>query len=152
MPHGAIPDYQYTEALPIQKWELHDDKITIMGHLCQKATCRFRGRNFVAWFAPDIPIPNGPWKFGGLPGLILKVYDNDMYYVFECIKIESHAKKFPLFMFDEKRYQKTERIKLRQLEKDIYADYFKVGGVTVTTMDGSPIKFTSIPYHPIELE
>ena len=152
MPHGAIPDYQYSEELPIQKWNLHDETITIAGHLCRKATCRFRGRNFVAWYATDISVSNGPWKFGGLSGLILKLYDNDRYYVFECIKIEFHAKKFPLFLFDEKRYQQTERTKLRQLEKDIYKDYFKVGGVTVTTKDGSPVKFTPLPYHPLELE
>ena len=150
MPHGAIPPFQYTEEIPVQKWVLHNETQKICGYLCQKATCRFRGRNFVAWFTPDIPVSNGPWKFGGLPGLILKVYDNDKHYDFECIKIESHAKKFPIMLFDENRYQKTERTTLRQLEKSIYEDFFKVGGWTKE--DGSPLKFVPLPYHPLELE
>ena len=152
MPHSTIPSYQYTERVPLQEWALQEDTLTICGYLCQKATCRFRGRDFVAWFAADIPVSNGPWKFGGLPGLILKVYDIDKHYVFECIKIENHNTKFPIIMLDEKRYQKTERTKLRKLEKDIHEDFFKVGGLTVTTKDGSPAKFIPIPYHPIELE
>lgn len=53
-----------------------------------KATCTFRGREYTAWFCVDIPISNGPWKFGGLPGLILKVYDKDHLFVFESIEIE----------------------------------------------------------------
>ena len=153
MPH-SIPSFQYMEEIPVQKWELHEDTLTVYGYLCQKATCRFRGNDFIAWFAPELPISNGPWKFGGLPGLIMKVYDIDNHYVFECIKIESHEKKYPIMMFDEKRYQKTERTKLRKLEKDVHEDFFKVGGWTVTTKGDSPVpvKFTPVPYHPLEFE
>ena len=67
MPRGGIPHYQYTEELPLQEWKILDETMTIAGHLCRKATCRFRGRDFTAWFTPDIPVSNGPWKFGGLP-------------------------------------------------------------------------------------
>ena len=150
MPHSAIPSYQCSEEIPVQTWELQDDTLTVCGYLCQKATCRFRGNDFIAWFAPELPISNGPWKFGGLPGLILKVQDKDRHYIFESIKIENHTKKFLILMFDDKRYQKTERTKLRQLEKEIHADYFRIGGWT--RMDGTPLKFEPIPYHPLELE
>ena len=146
-----IPLYQYSEDIPVQDWKLHDDTITVCGYLCQKATCRFRGNNFVAWFAPEIPVSNGPWKFGGLPGLILKVYDNDKHNVFECIKIESHTKKYPIIMYDEKQYQKTERTKLRKLEKEILENYYKMIGL-VNTDDGTTVEFTPHPYHPLELE
>jgi GLPGLI family protein len=54
MPH-LMPNHQYTEKMPIQRWQLFNETTTIAGHLCRKATCRFRGRNFVAWYAPDIP-------------------------------------------------------------------------------------------------
>ena len=149
MPVG-IPHSQYTEEIPVQDWQLQDDTLTVCGYLCQKATCRFRGNDFTAWFAPELPISNGPWKFGGLPGLILKIQDSGEHYIFECIKIESHAKKNPIIMFDEKRYQKIERIKLRQLEKEIHANYYKF--TALTTDDGIPFKFIPIPYHPLELE
>jgi GLPGLI family protein len=144
------PLYQSTEGIPIQDWELHDDTLTVCGYLCQKATCRFRGNDFMAWFAPELPVSNGPWKFGGLPGLILKVYDHDKYYDFECIKIENHSKKFPIVMYNEKYYQKIERVKLRQLEKDVHADFHKMAGWT--KMDGTPLPFEPNPYHPLEFE
>ena len=64
---------KYTEAVPKQEWKLTNETQTIIGYKCQKATCRFRGRDFIAWFAPAVPVKRGPWKFGGLPGLILKV-------------------------------------------------------------------------------
>jgi len=70
-------NFLYTEPIPVQNWIVSDDTLTVAGYLCQKATCRFRGRDYIAWFSNDIPISNGPWKFGGLPGLILKVYDKD---------------------------------------------------------------------------
>lgn len=44
----------------------------------QRASAKFRGRNYIAWFAPEIPIPIGPWKFNGLPGLILEVQDEEL--------------------------------------------------------------------------
>ena len=150
MPHGAIPPYQYTEKIPIQEWKVHEDTLTVCGFLCQKATCRFRGNDFTAWYAPNVPISNGPWKFGGLSGLILKVYDKNKHYDFECIKIEYHTEKFPIFLFDEKRYIRTERLALRQLEKDIHENFKAIGGWINT--DGTIPKFEPNPYHPLELE
>ena len=79
---------RYSEPYPLMKWTLGKEIMEICGHKCQKATCHFRGRDFIAWFAPDIPIRKGPWKFGGLPGLIMKVYDKDNLYTFECVRIE----------------------------------------------------------------
>ncbi|MDR1554258.1 MAG: GLPGLI family protein, partial [Prevotellaceae bacterium] len=94
MPRG-LRNCQHSETIPTQDWTITEDTLTIVDYLCQKATCTFRGRNFTAWFAMDIPIQNGPWKFGGLPGLILKVYDDDKLYEFECVKIENFKKKYP---------------------------------------------------------
>ena len=89
MPLWAEKDNgRYTEEWPLMQWTLSDETQTILGHSCQKATCRFRGRDFVAWFASDVPIKGGPWKFGGLPGCILKVYDNRKLYVWEAVAIE----------------------------------------------------------------
>ena len=70
----ALKSYNsyYTEPIPSQNWQVGSETKTIADYQCQKATCSFRGRNYTAWFALDIPISQGPWKFGGLPGLILK--------------------------------------------------------------------------------
>lgn len=57
-------------------WVLREEFKNISGYYCQKATVLFRGRNYDAWFTTEIPLPYGPWKLGGLPGLILEVYDD----------------------------------------------------------------------------
>ena len=46
---------------------------------------------YTAWYTPEIPIPNGPEKFGGLPGLILELHTNNMVYL--CSEIELNPKK-----------------------------------------------------------
>lgn len=64
------------------KWQIRDEFKTIAGYKTQKAVTYFKGRNFVAWFSEEIPIPNGPYKFGGLPGLIIQISDTKEHYVF----------------------------------------------------------------------
>jgi GLPGLI family protein len=58
------------------EWTI-DKKVTkkIQNYKCYKAITNFRGRNYVAFFSEDIPIPFGPFKFKGLPGLILEMYN-----------------------------------------------------------------------------
>jgi GLPGLI family protein len=60
-------------------WELHTETKKIGNFNCQKATITFRGRNYTAWFTNEIPVRYGPWKFQGLSGLILEVYDDDYF-------------------------------------------------------------------------
>jgi len=65
------------EDFPAWQWRLTDGVKKIGGFNCQKATIEFRGREYTAWFTEEIPVPFGPWKFQGLSGLILEVYDKD---------------------------------------------------------------------------
>ena len=64
------------EKAPLIEWQLGSEKKQIAGHICTKATASFRGRNYTAWFAEDIQIADGPWKFKGLPGLLLEISDD----------------------------------------------------------------------------
>ena len=57
------------------------------------ATADFRGRRWTAWFATDIPISDGPWKLGGLPGLILEAYDKGHQYTFTAVGLERVAEE-----------------------------------------------------------
>jgi GLPGLI family protein len=145
-----IPNYQYSEDIPVQNWDIRDDTLTVAGYLCQKAVCRFRGRDYTAWFAMDIPLGNGPWKFGGLPGLILKVYDNEMSYIFECTHIEYHKQPYPVRIYDYKGYAKMERRKLLRLQIGVNEDWPRIGNLKISRIDGAPIE--KIPYYPLELE
>ena len=57
--------------MPID-WKISEETKTMQDMVLQKAECDFRGRHYIAWFNPKIPIPDGPWKLRGLPGLILE--------------------------------------------------------------------------------
>jgi GLPGLI family protein len=83
--------FLYQEKMPLFTWEIQSDTGTILGYQVQKATTRFRGRSWVAWFAPGMPISDGPYKFHGLPGLILKMFDTRNHFLFEALSIEKPA-------------------------------------------------------------
>lgn len=69
-------------------WQLLDEFKEISGYRCQKAATTFRGRKYEAWFSSEIPLSVGPWKFSGLPGLILEIYDQTGEVYFSAEKIE----------------------------------------------------------------
>ena len=75
--------YLVKDKIGLFDWKLTEETKEISTFPCQKAICNFRGRNFTAWFTTKIPISLGPWKFNGLPGLILEVYDDKKEYYFE---------------------------------------------------------------------
>lgn len=87
------------EKLEPQRWIMEDSAKVILGYNCQKAVCDFRGRHYTAWFAPDIPDDNGPWKFFGLPGLIMEVYDQKRQYEYLIIGLQK-VQNDPI-VFDE---------------------------------------------------
>lgn len=64
-------------------WKISDEKAKIGSYNTQKATTDFGGRKWIAWFASDIPLQDGPYKFHGLPGLIVKVEDEGQNYSWE---------------------------------------------------------------------
>ncbi len=80
--------YIYTDELHSQNWQITDSTKTILDYTCQKAISDFRGRRWIAWFAHDIPISDGPWKFSGLPGLIMEVFDTEKHFQFTIVAIE----------------------------------------------------------------
>lgn len=69
-------------------WELSNDTATINGLLCQKATLNYAGRKWTAWFATEIPLNEGPYKFKGLPGLIVKLSDERGTWLFNLLQIK----------------------------------------------------------------
>ncbi len=82
-------NYKITEQLPEMKWKLSNDGEVkkIDTFICSKALLNFRGRSYIAWYAPFIAVPFGPWKFYGLPGLILEISDTTNNYHWTVSKI-----------------------------------------------------------------
>lgn len=99
--------FRYEEAFEGQQWEISDETKEVLGYECQKAECDFRGRNYTAWFTPEIPVSDGPWKFSGLPGLILEISDAQGHYSFMASGIRQ-TDSLPI-TYPERQYQKTTR-------------------------------------------
>ncbi|UKB82372.1 GLPGLI family protein [Chryseobacterium sp. MEBOG06] len=76
----------------IKNWKLVDETKIINTISCKKAEATFKGRNWIAWYSPEIPLPYGPYKFSGLPGLIIKISDDKGDYSFELVKSVSDSK------------------------------------------------------------
>ncbi len=78
--------------LDLFKWEIHKDTLTILNQKCFRATTTFRGRDYEAFFTEEIPLADGPWKFNGLPGLILKIslVNSDLVFTAEAVKLQIH--------------------------------------------------------------
>ncbi|WP_312077051.1 GLPGLI family protein [Chryseobacterium sp.] len=95
------------------KWNLLNEFDEILNYKVQKATTEFGGRTWNAWFAKDIPIQNGPYKFQGLPGLILKIEDKTGSHKFTLKGIKSMQNPF------EYPYRKDES-NLKKLDYETY--------------------------------
>ena len=146
--------YIYMEREPVFDWIFTSDTLTVLGYLCKKATCLFRGRYYTAWYAPDIPLSNGPWKFNGLPGLILKVEDADRDYSFECTALYRVGWKSPIYLSKRKKDIETTREKFRQAEKAAMNNPNAVIGNSglLTVPKGEKMVTKTRPYNPIELQ
>lgn len=115
----TLQDYIYEDELNAQNWQFTDSAKTVLDYDCQMAKCRFRGREWTAWFAPDIPISNGPWKLGGLPGLIMEAYDKGEQYHFNIIGLQKTDTPivFSKTHVGSNMFEKTTRINFLKAQK-----------------------------------
>ncbi|TKC01370.1 GLPGLI family protein [Pedobacter cryotolerans] len=84
-----LTNYLIEEETPKIDWKINKDTASFSGVLCQKATAYFKGRNWIAWFAQDLPFQSGPWKLNGLPGLIIEAHDEKKEVLFQFAGIEN---------------------------------------------------------------
>ena len=89
------------------------------------ATADFRGRRWTAWFATDIPVSDGPWKLGGLPGLILEAYDEGQQHVFTAVGLE-RVKDEPIIFnrscVGNRKFEQTNRLEFLRSKKKSLMD------------------------------
>ena len=148
--------YVCTEKAEEPTWTIvADSTAEVIGNPCQLAVTDFRGRRWYAWYTDDIPISEGPWKLCGLPGLILRAYDEQRQYEFECTGMKPVTQDTAIEYKGEK-YDAIDKQTLEKLYRRYYSD--PVGYVTsnpnikVIVKDeyGNQIKMPAKPYNPIE--
>lgn len=79
--------YEYVEDRKMN-WRILPETVKIGDYKTQKAETDFGGRKWTAWFTPDLPFQDGPYKFSGLPGLIVKLEDTDGDYAFNLKEVK----------------------------------------------------------------
>jgi len=104
--------YRYAEPMDLMNWTLSEETKEIAGYLCQRADTEFGGRMWTAWFAPEIPLTIGPYKFFGLPSLILSARDHTGTWQMEFLGInDRYAKEVRLH-----RHVKNPRIPIDKVK------------------------------------
>ncbi|REC46472.1 GLPGLI family protein [Chryseobacterium pennipullorum] len=109
-------------------WTISDETKKTEGYTLQKATTRFGGRNWTAWFCKDLPFNEGPFKFRGLPGLIFEISDAKKNFIYNLIKSQKIPGNFSTADFLEANFGNkavpiNEKQKLK-LQMEFYNDPF----------------------------
>ncbi len=87
-------DFYTKEPINQMQWKLNGKKKKILEYNCQEATTSFRGRDYLAWFTTEIPFKAAPFKFYGLPGVVLQIQTSDGQINIEAtqLKVQAQAK------------------------------------------------------------
>lgn len=130
-----VDDYlYYDENINLFEWKLQKETKDIKGFIAQKATLTYFGRNYVAWFTTEIPISDGPYKFNGLPGLILEIHDDQNHYNFTLLSFEKLDTKIP-FKVNLNQYILTDR-------KNLFEVYYRYKKDPFTYVNNPNVKIT----------
>lgn len=111
----------------INNWELINETKNISNWVCKKASVYFKGRKWIAWYSPEIPLQYGPYKFSGLPGLIVKITDENEEYDFQLVESKSLARNKGHLYLRETRYTKAKETTQLELENAIDNLYENAG-------------------------
>lgn len=145
--------FRYTTEDKIH-WNLSEETKKMGDYTLQKATARFGGRSWIAWFNKDINISEGPYKFNGLPGLVFELEDSKRNFIFTLIKnkklkdtydttgiVETFYGKKPLEISEKIRQKKKKEFfndplaSMRNNFKENMQEQMFVMGTKITNME-----------------
>lgn len=142
----ALRTYHCIEKAETPDWQLiPDSTTTIIGYHCQLAKTNFKGRTWYAWYAEDIPLPEGPWKLIGLPGLTLKAYDENKEYSFTAIGMSTLTAPTPI------TFPKAKREEISQKDLREFKEKF-TPGMVLETLNIKNIKIQDEKGNPIDMK
>lgn len=154
-------NYRYEQNIDDLNWEILPETKEVAGFLAQKAKASFSGRNYTAWFTTEIPVSEGPYKFRGLPGLILEISDDKDYYTFKLNGFKELNDEISM-EFDPDDYLEVSRERFLQIKKEYAENPFVImesSGITMGFQPGEKEKFLKEhreeikkKNNPIELE
>ncbi len=107
-------------------WKLTNEEKLIRGYTCKKSTLNYAGRDWIAWYTTEIPIDAGPYKFHGLPGLIINIRDTEENFEFTVNEIKTgdfdiNPKVNNYFITEEgETFQEIEKNKFHEIRNKFY--------------------------------
>ncbi|SKB26406.1 GLPGLI family protein [Parapedobacter luteus] len=124
--NGKEVIYYYEEYQQDLNWDIRPDTMTIANLLCQRADLYFGNRHWIAWFTTDIPIQDGPYKFAGLPGLIISISDVNDFWRFEMTNIRNIDKNVVINFQDWYEFAPATKERLYRERRHYQANIFDV--------------------------
>ena len=81
--------YIVDDSLHTPTWKIGNQIKDVAGYICMKAETEdpIKKQKITAWFAQDIPVPAGPERYNGLPGVILELNLNDGDVIIEATSV-----------------------------------------------------------------
>ena len=152
---GSLEQGYYTEPIGEIQWEIGDSTKNVLGYECTIATADYHGRHWTAWFTPEIPLQEGPWKLTGLPGLILEAEESTGQHSFVATGLEaSNQEIYPIYPY--RQYDKMSRMEMLRQYRN-YLDHsssinsaaigINIGKDHIKNEEESKIDFLESDYH-----
>jgi GLPGLI family protein len=123
--------YLVEDSIHAPNWKIHNDLKEVAGHLCMKAYCEdtLKMQKIVVWFALDMPLPAGPERLGGLPGLILEADVNNGAMTLVADKIEMKKLAAADLTLPKRKAKKVDEAGYRKVLRDFYNERRKAEAV-----------------------
>jgi GLPGLI family protein len=138
----ALNYMHYEEKLNFN-WQITEETREINGYTARKAITSYGGRNWEAWYTSEIPLNSGPYKFKGLPGLILEVKDSDNLFHFTLHSMYNRKvviKKYAFHVFGLENCSKLTR---QEFNKILYHHKNHISKRKVTFANGLTVRPSS---------
>ena len=124
----------------------NDEKIHT--YECFMATADYHGRKWTAWFAPEIPVSDGPWKLCGLPGIILQAECDGGQYRFVADGIQQ-ARNPEYRIYGKEKWEPIKREEFWLLRRECLENPSRNRGVAGYTIVYNGMNYTK--YLPKEI-
>lgn len=146
--------YRYIDPSTSVAWTLTDSVKNISGYVCKNAVCDYKGRQYSAWYSPDVALYVGPYTFNGLPGLIFEVRDFDNEFVFTLEGLEQLKVSQPI-QVSNRKVAEISRDEFRKIKKNLAenpAEILKLLSGKANVSSSAIKGVQSRPFNPIEKE
>ena len=145
----------YDEPFSEIDWLIVEDSTkTILDYQCIMATTDYHGRKWTVWFTPEIPMQDGPWKFCGLPGLIMEASEPSGQHSFTVTGIEVSSQPiFPVFSTEYEKMDRKDMLRAaRHYRENTHAMFKAATGLELGGGVDAPVTDESRKYDYLETD